>query len=309
MQRIMKNTEELYRIQEEIASKAVIEDELNLEELNVIAGADQAFLYKSKSENGIKKEKIISAVVLLEYPSMKFIDYAYSVLPVDFPYIPGLLSFREAPAIINAFYTLKTRPDLLVIDGGGINHPRFAGLATHVGVSLDVATIGVAKSLLCGTGEVPEEEGESRIIKYHDRAVGYYLRSKKGCKPIIVAPGHKISLKTSLKLIKNASQSFNSLLTLFVLLLTCLRPHLSSHPMAFRLVAVTGDCPYFAFTCTLRSERAFTTIRFFLFFINRASGSVRLTAFCPLLFSSSSTFLSFSSISLTSMPFTIAMTR
>ncbi|MEA2074650.1 MAG: endonuclease V [Euryarchaeota archaeon] len=200
----MKTTEDLYRIQEEIASKAIIEDELNLEELNVIAGADQAFLYKSTSENEkeIKREKIISAVVLLEYPSMKFIDYAYSVLPVDFPYIPGLLSFREAPAIISAFYTLKTKPDLLVIDGGGINHPRFAGLATHVGVSLDVATIGVAKSLLCGTGEVPDEEGEARIITYHNRAVGYHLKSKKGCKPIIIAPGHKISLKTSLKLIK-----------------------------------------------------------------------------------------------------------
>ena len=199
---IRETTEDLYRIQEEIASKAIIKDELNLEELNVIAGADQAFLNPAKSENEIKKEKIISAVVLLEYPSMKFIDHAYSVLPVDFPYIPGLLSFREAPAIINAFHTLKTKPDLLVIDGGGINHPRFAGLATHVGVSLDVATIGVAKSLLCGTGEVPIEEGEARIITYRNRAVGYYLRSKKDCKPIIIAPGHKVSLETSLKLIK-----------------------------------------------------------------------------------------------------------
>jgi deoxyribonuclease V len=204
---IRENTEELYRIQEEIASKAIIEDELNLKELKLIAGADQAFFYESKSENEVEEERIISAVVLLEYPSMKIIDYSYSLMPVDFPYIPGLLSFREAPAIINAFYTLKTKPDLLVIDGGGINHPRFAGLATYVGVSLDVATIGVAKSLLCGMGEVPEEEGESRIITYHDRAVGYYLKSKTGSKPIIVAPGHKISLKTSLKLIKTCKIS------------------------------------------------------------------------------------------------------
>ncbi len=110
---VRKNTEELYRIQEEIASKAVIEDELNLDNLNVIAGADQAFLNPAKSENESKKERIISAVVLLEYPSMKFIDRAYSVMPVDFPYIPGLLSFREAPAILNAFHALKTKPDLL----------------------------------------------------------------------------------------------------------------------------------------------------------------------------------------------------
>jgi deoxyribonuclease V len=203
----MTATEELYRIQEEIASKAVIEDKLSLKELKLIAGADQAFFYESKNdtENEDRQEKIISAVVVLEYPSMRFIDYSYSVMPVDFPYIPGLLSFREAPAIINAFHALKNKnkPDLLVIDGCGINHPRFAGLATHVGVILDVATIGVAKNLLCGKGEVPGEEGEEHVIKYEGREVGYYLKSQKGCKPIIVAPGHKVSLDTSLKIIKN----------------------------------------------------------------------------------------------------------
>jgi deoxyribonuclease V len=200
----MTTTEERYRIQEEIASKAVIEDELSQEELKLIAGADQAFFSESKDE-AEDKEKIISAVVVLEYPSMRFIDYSYSVMPVDFPYIPGLLSFREAPAIINAFHALKnkSKPDLLVIDGCGINHPRFAGLATHVGVILDVATIGVAKNILCGSGELPGVEGEERVIKYKRKDIGYYLKSKKGCKPIIIAPGHKVSLLTSLKIIKN----------------------------------------------------------------------------------------------------------
>jgi len=196
---------ERYRIQEEIASKAVIEDKLSLKELKLVAGADQAFLHDSKTENEMKEEKIISAVVVLEYPSMRVIDYSYSVMHVNFPYIPGLLSFREAPAIINAFNALKNenKPELLIIDGCGINHPRFAGLATHVGVVLDVATIGVAKNLLCGSGAVPIEEGEERVIKYKGQDIGYYLKSKKGCKPIIVAPGHKVSLHTSLKIIKN----------------------------------------------------------------------------------------------------------
>ncbi|MQY54116.1 MAG: hypothetical protein GH149_02320, partial [Methanosarcinales archaeon] len=162
---IMRTTE-LYHIQEGIASKAIIEDKLSLKELKLVAGADQAFFYESKDEAEDKQEKIISAVVVLEYPSMRFIDYSYSVMPVDFPYVPGLLSFREAPAIINAFRSLKKKPELLVIDGCGINHPRFAGLATHVGVVLDVATIGVAKNLLCGNGEVPGVEGEERVIKY-----------------------------------------------------------------------------------------------------------------------------------------------
>jgi deoxyribonuclease V len=203
----MKPAEELYRIQEEIASKAIIEDKLSPEELKLIAGADQAFFYESKNdtENEDRQEKIISAIVVLEYPSMRFVTYSYSVMPVDFPYIPGLLSFREAPAIINAFHALKnkSKPDLLVIDGCGTNHPRFAGLATHVGVILDVATIGVAKNILCGSGEVPGEEGEEHVIKYKGKEIGYYLKSKKGCKPIIVAPGHKVSLPTSLKIIKN----------------------------------------------------------------------------------------------------------
>ncbi|MGB2728940.1 MAG: endonuclease V [Halobacteriota archaeon] len=115
-------TTELYRIQEEIASKAIIEDKLSLKELKLVAGADQAFFYESKDEAEDKdKDKIISAVVVLEYPSMRFIDYSYSVMPVDFPYAPGLLSFREAPAIINAFRSLKKKPELLVIDGCGIN--------------------------------------------------------------------------------------------------------------------------------------------------------------------------------------------
>ena len=198
----MKTTEELYRIQEEIASKAVIVDKLN-PRLKLIAGADQAFFYDSKAENKSEEEKIISAVVVLEYPSLKLITYSHSVMPVDFPYIPGLLSFREAPAIITAFRALKIKPDLLVIDGGGINHPRFAGLATHVGVILDVATIGVTKNILCGTGELPNEEGDACIIKYKGKEIAYYLKSRKGSRPIIVAPGHKVSLATSLMLIKN----------------------------------------------------------------------------------------------------------
>jgi len=199
---IMKTTEELYRIQEEIASKAVIEDKLT-PNLKLIAGADQAFFHEYNAENKSTDEKIISAIVVLEYPSMKLITYSHSVLPVEFPYIPGLLSFREAPAIIKAFQMLKIKPDLLVIDGCGINHPRFAGLATYVGVILNVATIGVTKNILCGNSEQrPCEEGDACMMKYNDRELAYYFKSKNGCRPIIVAPGHKITLETSLSLIK-----------------------------------------------------------------------------------------------------------
>ena len=146
---------------------------------------------------------IISAVVVLEYPSMRFLYHSSAILPVEFPYIPGLLSFREAPAIIEAFHRLDKKPDLLLIDGCGINHPRFAGLATHVGVLLDIPTIGVAKNILCGSGAIPGKPGEANLIRYHDREVGYYFKSKKGCRPLIVAPGHKVSLDTALNIVKN----------------------------------------------------------------------------------------------------------
>ncbi|MHC1635689.1 MAG: endonuclease V [Candidatus Methanospirareceae archaeon] len=193
----MEEFEKLYHIQEEIASKAIIKDEISLDEIKLIGGADQAF-FRKKGE-----ERIISCVVTLEYPSLKLVGYSYAVMPVNFPYIPGLLSFREAPSIIEAFKKLKRKPDVLVVDGCGINHPRFAGLATHIGVTLDVVTIGVAKNILCGDGEVPTKEGEEKVIRYKGRNVGYYFKSKRNCKPIIIAPGHKISLHSSLMLIKN----------------------------------------------------------------------------------------------------------
>ncbi len=199
------STSELYTVQEEIASKAIVEDQLGA--LRFVAGADQAFFREATNTNTNtntnEREMIISAVVVLEYPSMKFLYHSSATMPVDFPYIPGLLSFREAPAIIEAFHKLDKKPDLLLIDGCGINHPRFAGLATHVGVLLDIPTIGVAKNILCGSGTIPGKPGEANLIRYHGREVGYYFKSKKGCRPLIVAPGHKVSLDTSLNIVKN----------------------------------------------------------------------------------------------------------
>jgi len=187
---------EYYRMQAEIASLAIWEDCISLESLSLVGGADQAFILENENE------KIISAVVVLAYPSLKVVERAFAVMPVNFPYIPGLLAFREAPAIAEAFKRLRRKPEVLFVDGCGVNHPRFAGLATHVGVSLDVATIGVAKKLLCGRGEIPEKEGEATEIRFKGRVVGFFLKSKRGCRPIIVAPGHKISLSTALELTK-----------------------------------------------------------------------------------------------------------
>ena len=204
--RVEINTRDLYPMQEEIASKAIIEDQLRA--LSLVAGADQAFFREATNGNTEGREIMISAVVVLEYPSMKFLYHSSAMMPVDFPYIPGLLSFREAPAIIEAFHKLDKKPDLLLIDGCGINHPRFAGLATHVGVLLDIPTIGVAKNILCGSGAIPSKPGEANLIRYHGREVGYYLKSKKGCRPLVVAPEHKVSLYTSLTIVKSCIRKY-----------------------------------------------------------------------------------------------------
>ncbi|HIH36352.1 MAG TPA: endonuclease V [Methanocellales archaeon] len=167
----------LITAQEIVASCALVEDKFG--DLKTIAGVDQAFL----------DDKIISGIVILDYGTMDVIEKTYSIKEVEFPYIPSFLSFREGPAIISAFRSLKTRPDLLMVDGCGINHPRSAGLATHIGVALDMATIGVAKKLLCGIVEKPINSGEYSPIILHDQYIGASLLSKKGCNPIIIASG------------------------------------------------------------------------------------------------------------------------
>lgn len=194
----MVDREALYRIQAAVASRTIIDDRLNLDAIKYIAGADQAFF----------EDKIISAIVVLEFPALNIVDSSHVILSVNFPYIPGLLSFREAPSVIEAFNLLDVTPDLLVVDGCGINHPRFAGLATHIGVMLDIPTIGVAKKILCGKGKVPSEVGDAEVIIFQDREVGYYFKSKRGCNPLIVAPGHMISPESALKLIKSCIKGY-----------------------------------------------------------------------------------------------------
>lgn len=134
--------ENLLKVQHMVAKKAIIKDDFK--DIQFIAAADQAFL----------DNRIISGILIVDFGSLEITERAFSIQPISFPYISTFLSFREGPAIVNAFGKLKTRPDLLLIDGAGINHPRGAGLATHIGVALDVPTIGITKRILCGEGKV-----------------------------------------------------------------------------------------------------------------------------------------------------------
>lgn len=183
--------ENLLKVQHMVAKRAIIKDDF--EDIRFIAAADQAFL----------DTRIISGILILDFGSLEIIERVFSIQPVSFPYISTFLSFREGPAIVNTFKKLKTRPDLLLIDGAGINHPRNAGLATHIGVALDVPTIGITKKILCGKGIEPSNVGETSPLVYMDQTVGWLLKSSQKSKVIVVAPGHRISLESSISIVKS----------------------------------------------------------------------------------------------------------
>jgi deoxyribonuclease V len=180
----------LAAIQMSVADKVTLID--SFKNVNLLGAADQAFC----------SDFVLSCVVVLNQ-EMEVVDRAYAVCRAMIPYIPGLLSFREGPPIIAAYNKLKTKPDVLLVDGCGINHLRFAGLATYVGVVLNVPTIGVSKKKLCGEFTQPTTEGEIQQLIYKDKIVGFAFKSKQHAKPIFVSPGTGISLTSSLKIVQD----------------------------------------------------------------------------------------------------------
>lgn len=178
-------TDEAVKIQKEL-SKSV---ELRPFEGDVrtVAGIDVSY------DRG--SDFFYSAIVLLAFPEMEIIEVASATWRVNFPYIPGFLSFREGPVVTEAFKKLKKKPDLLIFDGQGIAHPRRLGIAAHLGVILDIPSIGCAKSRLCGEYEEPGiEKGDSSLLRMGDEELGIVLRSKRGVKPLFVSPGHRIDI-------------------------------------------------------------------------------------------------------------------
>lgn len=140
-----------------------------------------------------------AAVVVLSYPELKIAEVEIVEGELAFPYVPGLLSFRESPLILVACERLKVAPDLFLVDGQGIAHPRRIGFASHLGLFLNIPTIGCAKSLLCGTHEMPGIEPGSRAeIIDKGEVIGTALRTKRGMNPIYVSIGHKIDLQDAI---------------------------------------------------------------------------------------------------------------
>lgn len=181
--------EEAIAIQTHLQPEVITEDQLT--NVQYIAGVDMGF-----EEDGTVSR---AAVVVLNFPSLQLHEQAIARRPTTFPYIPGFLSFREVPAVLDALEKISTTPDLILCDGQGIAHPRRFGIACHLGVLLDIPTIGVAKSWLIGEHkELPQEKGCWQALHHRGEIIGAVVRSRTAVKPIYVSSGHKISLPTAI---------------------------------------------------------------------------------------------------------------
>jgi deoxyribonuclease V len=182
------SVEEAVRIQQELRGRVVLENDIP--RLETIAGVDVSHDLSDMSH---------AAIVTIDAKTLKPIEEVRVSAPTRFPYVPGLLSFREIPVILDALSKLKAAPDLLMVDGQGVAHPRRLGIAAHLGVLTDLPAIGVAKSRLTGLYREPgPEKGAAVPLMDKKEHIGTVLRSKERCLPLFISPGHKVDQKTAL---------------------------------------------------------------------------------------------------------------
>lgn len=172
-----------------------------LDPISNVAGVDVGF-----EESGRVTR---AAVAVLSYPGLLLRDQAIARRPTSFPYVPGLLSFREIPAVLDALESLRIWPQLLLCDGQGFAHPRRFGLACHLGVLTELPSIGVAKSRLIGQfGGLGEVKGEKAWLRDGDEVIGAALRTRTGVRPVFVSIGHRVSLTTSIQIVLSCTTRY-----------------------------------------------------------------------------------------------------
>lgn len=172
-----------------------------LRSYETVAGADVSY--------NIRAPRLYAAIVVVRAKTWEPIERSGVVADAKFPYVPGLLSFREIPAVLEAFERLKTRPDLLMCDGQGIAHPRRFGLASHLGLWLEIPTIGCAKSWLCGDYEEPgPNRGDWSPLIDDDETIGAVLRTRSNVKPLFVSCGHLCNLESAIAATLAATPTF-----------------------------------------------------------------------------------------------------
>jgi deoxyribonuclease V len=192
--------EEAVQIQRELAQRVCETDVL--ETVRRVAGVDVGL-------EGPGKETARAAIVVLQFPELVPIAYAIARVPVTFPYIPGLLAFREIPAILHALEKIRIEPDVLIVDGHGRAHPRRLGIASHLGVLLERVTIGCAKSILCGhAAEPPQRVGAWTPLLDGDECVGAAVRTRASASPVYVSVGHRITLSRAIELVLQCCKGY-----------------------------------------------------------------------------------------------------
>lgn len=182
--------EEAREVQERLRHRVVNEGRLG--PVRIVVGLDAHY----EPHQGL----VWGAAAAMSYPELQLLESALASAPLALPYVPGYLSFREAPALLSALGQLSLHPDLILVDGQGLAHPRRFGLACHVGVQANVPTVGVAKSRLIGSHEDPDtKRGSSTSLLFHDEVVGAVVRTRDSTRPLYVSVGHRISLDSAVE--------------------------------------------------------------------------------------------------------------
>jgi deoxyribonuclease V len=163
-------------------------------EIRIVAGADVSYSKTTRT--------CFASIVVVDLQEMRMIDHAHHVAACSFPYIPGLLTFREGPPLLEAFLKLGTEPHAVIFDGQGQAHPRGMGVAAHLGLFIDLPTVGCAKTRLTGTHEeVGSEPGDYVLLERENRAIGAVVRTRRKVKPLYVSPGHLMDLRGAIDLV------------------------------------------------------------------------------------------------------------
>jgi deoxyribonuclease V len=186
-------------LQKKLAAQVDAQTPLDLAQIRYVAGVDVS----------VKNEVSRAAIVVLSFPTLQIVETVTAEIPTPFPYIPGLLSFREGQVILSAHEKLTQLPDVYVFDGMGIMHPRRLGIASHIGLWLDRPTIGCGKTYLLGTyGEIGETAGDYAHVYDKDDLIGIVLRTKTKVKPVYISVGHRVTLDTARELILQCTTKY-----------------------------------------------------------------------------------------------------
>ena len=193
--------EEAIAIQLQLRKRLCWDSSVDIRSVHAVAGADVSYMPGSGMG--------YAAVVALTYPDMEHLESVWAASPIEFPYIPGLLSFREGPLLLEAFRRLNTEPDVLMFDGHGVAHPRRFGIASHMGVILGRPSIGVAKRILTGNvGNLRPEKGDAEPIILNGSVIGMAVRTVSGVKPVYVSIGQKIGLEEAVEMILISARGY-----------------------------------------------------------------------------------------------------